>query len=207
MKYTPSKLAEISIFNGACQKISELAPLIRLLRRRKLKTVVEIGTMRGGTFWLWCQLAEPSATIVSIDLPGGKFGGGYSLKDQQKFETYGKPRQSLSFLRKDSHKPTTQQKVQKLLGDRSIDFLFIDGDHSYSGVKKDFQLYSPLVRRGGLIALHDILPHDKVTTCRVDRCWRELKLEYDHWEFCDYNDQRGWGRWGGIGIVSYRTEK
>jgi hypothetical protein len=30
-----------------------------------------------------------------------------------------------------------------------VDFLFIDGDHTYEGVKKDFEMYSPLVRREG----------------------------------------------------------
>jgi len=38
------------------------------------------------------------------------------------------------------------------------DFLFIDGDHTYEGVEGDFEMYSPLVRRGGIIAFHDIVP-------------------------------------------------
>ncbi len=33
-----------------------------------------------------------------------------------------------------------------------VDFLFIDGDHLYDGVKIDFELYKKLVRPGGLIA-------------------------------------------------------
>ena len=37
------------------------------------------------------------------------------------------------------------------------DFLFIDGDHTVEGVTKDFLLYRPLVRKGGVIAFHDIL--------------------------------------------------
>jgi predicted O-methyltransferase YrrM len=36
-----------------------------------------------------------------------------------------------------------------------IDFLFIDGDHSIAGCKKDYQLYSGKVRKGGFIAFHD----------------------------------------------------
>jgi hypothetical protein len=38
---------------------------------------------------------------------------------------------------------------------RSIDFLWIDGDHRYKEVKKDFDLWSPFVRAGGIIAFHD----------------------------------------------------
>ncbi len=36
-----------------------------------------------------------------------------------------------------------------------IDFLFIDGDHSYEGVKKDWELYSSLLKSGSLVAFHD----------------------------------------------------
>jgi len=39
--------------------------------------------------------------------------------------------------------------------DIQIDFLFIDGDHSYEGVKTDFELYSKLLSDKGIIAIHD----------------------------------------------------
>jgi hypothetical protein len=39
--------------------------------------------------------------------------------------------------------------------DIKIDFLFIDGDHSYEGVKRDFELYSTLMNPKGIIVLHD----------------------------------------------------
>ena len=39
--------------------------------------------------------------------------------------------------------------------DIKIDFLFIDGDHSYEGVKKDFELYSSIVNDNGIIVIHD----------------------------------------------------
>ena len=36
-----------------------------------------------------------------------------------------------------------------------FDFIFIDGDHSYEGAKKDMQNYCKLVRPGGIFAGHD----------------------------------------------------
>lgn len=39
--------------------------------------------------------------------------------------------------------------------DISIDLLFIDGDHSYEGVKLDFDLYSKIVSPNGMILIHD----------------------------------------------------
>ena len=39
--------------------------------------------------------------------------------------------------------------------DIKIDLLFIDGDHSYEGVKQDFDLYSTILSPKGIIILHD----------------------------------------------------
>lgn len=39
--------------------------------------------------------------------------------------------------------------------DIKIDLLFIDGDHSYDGVKKDFELYSQILSDNGVIIIHD----------------------------------------------------
>jgi len=37
----------------------------------------------------------------------------------------------------------------------AIDFIFIDGDHSYDACKADIEAWSPFVKRGGVIAFHD----------------------------------------------------
>lgn len=49
--------------------------------------------------------------------------------------------------------------------ERPIDLLFIDADHSYKGVRRDWETWAPKVRPGGVIALHDCRqtpshPHD-----------------------------------------------
>ncbi len=202
VKYNPQKLAKSAIERkGATQKITEFTSLLRLLKRRKLKSVVEIGTAQGGTLYTWCKIALPDALIISIDLPGGPFGGGYTLNEMKKFKKYKKKNQELYFLRKDSHKQETKKKLADILGGRKIDLLFIDGDHRYRGVKKDFQLYSPLVKQNGLIVFHDILHHPKVRACKVDKFWNEIKHEYKNVEFTDSGDDRGWGQWGGIGVL------
>ena len=40
-------------------------------------------------------------------------------------------------------------------GQTDFDFVFIDGDHSYEGLKGDWEGWAPLVKSGGIIALHD----------------------------------------------------
>ena len=39
--------------------------------------------------------------------------------------------------------------------DIKIDYLHIDGEHSYEGVKKDFELYSSIMSENGIITIHD----------------------------------------------------
>jgi predicted O-methyltransferase YrrM len=39
---------------------------------------------------------------------------------------------------------------------RHIDFLFIDGDHSYEGCMKDWTLCRPFLVSGSLVVFHDI---------------------------------------------------
>ena len=46
-----------------------------------------------------------------------------------------------------------------VIQDIKIDFLFIDGDHSYEGVKKDFDLYQKIMGEFGIIAIHDTDPN------------------------------------------------
>ncbi len=195
------EVARGAIERGAAQKERELAALLRLLRRRRLYTVVEIGTLSGGTLWAWCQVAEPDGLLVSIDLPGGLFGGGYEENEVPRLRSYARPHQELHLLPVDSHDPRTLETVRTLLRDRPIDLLFIDGDHTYEGVRRDFCMYGPLVRRNGLIVLHDVVPHPDVPECQVDRLWNAVKGDYKHVALVDPGDVRGWGQWGGIGVL------
>ena len=99
------------------------------------------------------------ATIISIDLPAGRFGGGYPKFKENFYKSFATNKQKIFLFRENSHNPNTYEKVKVLLESQKLDFLFIDGDHSYEGVKTDFELYSPLVKKGGIISFHDIAKH------------------------------------------------
>jgi predicted O-methyltransferase YrrM len=195
-------LARGAIERGAIQKFGELSPFLNLLQKSRLKTVVEIGTAKGGTLWALCQIADPKATIVSIDLPGGPFGGGYTKKTQEVFKTWRKPGQRIHFFRLDSHNAATKIALRRILGKRLIDVLLIDGDHTYAGAKQDWEMYSPLVRKDGLIAFHDILHHPAAPSCQVEVVWKEIKPKYWTTEIKDLSQPT----WGGIGVVKFRRK-
>lgn len=45
--------------------------------------------------------------------------------------------------------------------DASLDFVFLDGDHSYEGLKQDIELWLPKVKPGGYLCGHDYTPAGK----------------------------------------------
>jgi cephalosporin hydroxylase len=162
---------------------------------------MEIGTNQGGTLLVLCRMADPQATVVSVDLPhsrGGKFGGGYTSFQVPIFKMFATGRQKLHLLRADSHSDETLKSVSSLVADKQLDFLFIDGDHTYDGVKADFEMYSPFVRKGGIVAFHDIAIHPQETGCAVHLFWNEVKKQYQHSEIVSNKDQG----WAGIGILT-----
>jgi len=109
------------------------------------------------------------------------------------YKSFARSNQAIHLLREDSHQESTLNKLQYILKNQKIDFLFIDGDHRYEGVKTDFEMYFPLVRSGGLIALHDIVHHKGRKDVQVDRFWNEIKSNYKYDEFISDPAQRKFG--------------
>lgn len=175
----------------------EITKLLEILNELRPRYILEIGTAQGGTLFLFSRVADPKALIISVDLPGGAFGGGYPEWKMPLFIGFARDDQRIELLRADSHAPSTLGKVKDILGDDPLDFLFIDGDHTYDGVKKDFEMYSPLVREGGIIAFHDIVPGPPENVGGVPRFWAEVKRSYRHLEIVKSWNQGGYG----IGVI------
>lgn len=199
----------------------EIKELAQIVYDDNPQTILEIGTANGGSFYIWCRYLDCVNQIVSLDLPGGKFGGGYNQQKANIFEKFS-PSIDLDFIRENSHNQHTLNKVGDIL-DEEIDFLFIDADHTYEGVKADFEMYSQLVSDGGLIAIHDIVHHssnpeyvnklskndvegledrhlvwgESHPECNVDKFWSELKNEHETKEIISHPKQT----WGGLGVI------
>lgn len=180
------------------QNMLELLGLAHDLRQQPLQRVCEIGTFKGGTLYIWCQLAAPDAHVISVDLPGGQFGGGYSEKSLPFFQSFRQPGQRLDCIRGSSHDAAIREEFRRVLGGAELDFLFIDGDHSLVGVRKDFEFYSQFVRRGGKIGFHDICQRETQADIEVHKLWSELKSQFRHQEFIETGKDR---RKIGIGIL------
>ncbi len=116
-------------------------PRIMTQARRDL---YDQGIFDGNNEFNWGDIG---ATYV-VDACNG-IGGPTDLEDEESFyRTHFYPR----FV-----KDTSENAYHNffVLQDIKIDVLFIDGDHSYKGVKKDFELYSQILSPKGIIIIHD----------------------------------------------------
>jgi predicted O-methyltransferase YrrM len=164
-------------FFAPIQIESEIIEALYEIQKLKPKYIVEVGTAGGGTLLLWSRVAHPEATIVTIDLPGGDFGGGSSQLRVPLFRKLPLPGQTLHIIRGNSQIQETVDLTRSFLTNKPADFLFIDADHTAKGVRTDYGLYSPLVRKGGIIAFHDI----GITRPEygVRALWMELKEKHE----------------------------
>lgn len=177
------------------QSACEFVELAELVKEQQCRYLLEIGTYRGGTLFVFSQLSAPNAIVISVDCSMTFFGNVYRTGQGPLFRRFIRKGQSLFLLRKNSHKLQTLAQIQDILRGNELDFLFIDGDHSYEGVRKDFEMYSPLVRAGGVVAFHDIAPCGPPK--EVFKLWEEIKGSRVHKEVIYH---RGDGAMG-IGVV------
>lgn len=187
----PDVLNSIKIYSGRgfydkirlAQINEELYELSLKVVEHKPKVIAEIGTWNGGTLYVWTRINPQTKKIISIDLPDGKFGGGYDAKRIKFFKefAYDMPECKLYFIRGDSKSKITYDTLNRNLGIDKIDFLYIDGDHTYEGIKKDFEIYIKLMSPNGLIGLHDINTYKE--GYGVYKFWNEVKNNYKYEEF------------------------
>jgi len=150
----------------------------------KPSLLMEIGTGEGGSHRLWMDAAPENAEIILIDLPVQV--PEWKFKSWKKW--YKKGQRSVLFY--NSQNPETFRKVKQYLNRKELDFLFIDGDHHYECVKRDFEWYGSLVRKGGLIVIHDICFKTWESFGKsVAEWWAEFRVNHKVEEFV-YPDPR-----------------
>lgn len=191
-----AEIVEMARDDQALQRRGELARLVDIVRDHHPLVVLEIGTFKGGTLRAWCECAGHNALIISVDLPGGPFGGGYFPHEAARIEGRRHGEQQVKLIQGDSHSFDVVAQVLAALNGRSVDFLFIDGDHTFEGVQADFLTYTPLVAPDAIVALHDVVPYPEIPECQVDRFWREHVLP----RFPEAQTIRTDGDYAGCGI-------
>lgn len=127
-----------------------LFKLATALADDKEALIVEIGGEFGMSASIFSK-AAPKATIYSIDVV---FGSETGRIHEANLKEAGVGKNVIR-IAADSHDKSTLEQVNKLAKGDEIDLLFIDGDHSYGGALLDLNLWTPLVKVGGKVAIHD----------------------------------------------------
>jgi len=129
---------------------AERACLVSYARGKK--RLVEIGVWHGVTTKLLRQAMAADGVLFAVDpYPKGRFGFSPQrviARRQLKTVSNG----ILSWLRKTGAEAGHEFAKQE---SELVDFLFIDGDHSFAGLREDWEAWSGLVSAGGVVALHD----------------------------------------------------
>ena len=220
----PLKLQSKLRKEGSMQIALEIENLQLTVARHEPKVVVEIGTANGGTLSRWLELPSVE-TVISVDYPIGIHGGQgfeertYVISDAlEQANLYNKKFYAVNGNSKDSY---LIDRVEELLNGQKIDFLFIDGDHTYEGVKGDFELYEKFLAPTALVGFHDIINSyfHREANCFVSTFWEELKEKYGFVEFIytQFLDQKSLpffyeftynkGGFAGIGYIDYSKKK
>jgi hypothetical protein len=117
----------------------------------------EIGVWHGKFSEAFCK-HNPKLHMHAVD-PWTSYGGWWDSKNQGDVSTIMREAYEAATARLAPYTCTIHRgfsaDVAPTIPDRSLDFVFIDGNHSYEAALQDLQLWSPKVKVGGLITGHD----------------------------------------------------
>lgn len=116
---------------------------------------VEVGVWRG--FMSRVLLCYPTVCLYMVDNWVGDDryeSEGYGTKDSQKNKEMAYKNTEYAAHRREIL-PFSSESAAAYFKSGSVDFVFIDADHSYDGVKSDIAIWIPKVRAGGLLGGHD----------------------------------------------------
>jgi len=131
------------------QVYDEILHLAYFLKGFEPNNMLEVGC-KGGTFSLFSQLS--TGKKVGVDI-GAQFEANVHLSAINDPE-------NTHFILGDSQTEETLNRVKAICP--SFDFIFIDGDHTYEGVSRDFHLYKQVLSDRGVMVFHDIDPNHRL---------------------------------------------
>ena len=128
-----------------------------LFASRGYTSGAEIGVWYGKFTEAFCK-ANPALHMLAVD-PWTSYAGWWDSKNTGAVEqtmavAYASARERLTPYRCTIHRGFSADVVQSI-PDRSLDFVYIDGNHSYESALEDLTLWSQKVKSGGIVCGHD----------------------------------------------------
>lgn len=150
----------------------EYSRLLLFLKKLDTKKYLELGVGHGGSFFLSSLFQTNLIVCHAVDGLNYQLDNAAGFSNQQTsinekvkaLKDYKQHYESIEFFNMSTSDFFLRENNIK------YDLIFIDADHSYEGVKKDYDNSVKLLNENGLIILHDILALD----CGVKQLWGEL---------------------------------
>jgi hypothetical protein len=165
---------------GVYQTPVQFASLLEEIATQPIKSYAEIGIFRGGTFLFMStllKLKNPKVKLLAID-PTSKQADTFIHPD------------ALPYIEKYHHFGTSDDFKGK-----KFDLVFIDGDHSYDWLKRD---YENMGQHAKICIIHDI---NEPSCPDVKRFWDELKPKLQGKKILQFTDSAGGVKTQGIGVI------
>lgn len=121
------------------------AALLYKIAKKTENDIVEIGRKYGGSALLLASAISNERKVYSID-----------IEEHERVKKYFSisPKEitdKIIMLEGKSEKIGRKWDMNKKVG-----MVFVDGDHSYKGVKKDIEIWMPILLSGGYACFHDV---------------------------------------------------
>jgi cephalosporin hydroxylase len=152
--------------------------LVERLPNGRGRNFIEIGSANGASFAIWATLFD--GLKISIDSADGCWAGDPDERTAKWKEDFS----DVISIVGSSADPEILEKCRTALNGELVDWLLIDGDHTYDAAKKDYEWYKEFVRPGGFIAFHDAM-WDNGQSYDVAKLWKEIwdtRPDLDKWE-------------------------
>jgi predicted O-methyltransferase YrrM len=124
-------------------------------------SIVEIGSFKGKSTVMLASVAREygGGPVVAIDRHEGLSYLGPQVAEEFRSETFEEFLSNIKAAGVEAEVEVQRRHSRDAaLGwNRPIRLLWIDGDHSYKGCKEDFDLFSPYLAEGAVVAFHDAL--------------------------------------------------
>jgi len=147
----------------------EYFELLQIFKNSNIKTYLELGVANGGSFFVNSIFLQNTAEQLHC-VDNLAYKDTHVKQTKEKIESKVNklkelfPEKEFKFFNSTTDEFFAQNK-------KTYDCIFIDADHSYEGVKKDFENALEVLNENGILIFHDIA-NAEVGVCKL---WNEIK--------------------------------